>query len=241
MWNLLGWTVTPFEQAALTYLPGVRGWRKRAGISLLIGMGAVGGICCGLAAGALILFAPHLFTRDPTVWPHMQSVVALAASSMFALGADVAASGCNIAMGDAKYVAQSFLVTLSVLGAFMAWVRAAGWELHGVWAGVVVFFGVRALQSAGRVMWKHMRVGTPEEEAEVEPGKEERAPVIATTWSSDGGESGAEMEPAAREAAAAAAEHKGGRQGGGLGSGGVWPGLGGGQGRGDVGPAGAAA
>ncbi|GIL73237.1 hypothetical protein Vretimale_4844 [Volvox reticuliferus] len=162
VWNLLAWTVTPFEQAALTYLPGTRGWRKAAGISLLVGLGAAGGVVCGAVLAALVCAAPAVLTRDAAVWPHLQSVAGLASASMLALGADVVASGVNIGMGDARYVAQSYLITLAALGAFMNASRTLGWELRGVWCGVVVFFGVRALQSTGRVLWQHLRPGTDE-------------------------------------------------------------------------------
>lgn len=58
--QLLSWTITPFEQAALTYLPGTRGWRKRAGITLLVGLGAVGGVLCGVVLAALACLAPQV-------------------------------------------------------------------------------------------------------------------------------------------------------------------------------------
>ncbi|GIL42744.1 hypothetical protein Vafri_670 [Volvox africanus] len=162
VWNLLAWTVTPFEQAALTYLPGARGWRKAAGISLLVGLGAAGGVVCGAVLAALACAAPAVLTRDAAVWPHLQSVAGLASASMLALGADVVASGVNIGMGDARYVAQSYIITLAALATFMSASRTLGWELRGVWCGVVVFFGVRALQSTGRVLWQHLRPGAAE-------------------------------------------------------------------------------
>ncbi|KAG2450191.1 hypothetical protein HYH02_000293 [Chlamydomonas schloesseri] len=191
VWNLLSWTITPFEQAALTYLPGTRGWRKRAGITLLVGLGAVGGVLCGLVLAALACLSPQLFTRDAAVWPHMNSVAALASASMFALGIDVVSSGVNIGMGDAKYVAQSYIITLVSLGGFMAISRAMGWELWGVWCGVVVFFSVRALQSTGRTLWAHLRRGTPEQEAAEEAAAaaadsgEGRRVIQPTLWSTD--------------------------------------------------------
>ncbi|GFR41089.1 hypothetical protein Agub_g1730, partial [Astrephomene gubernaculifera] len=126
VWNLLSWTVTPLEQAALTYLPGHTGWRKSAGIVLLVSLGAAGGVVCGAALAALVCLAPQLMTRDAAVWPHMQAVAGLASASMLALGADVVSSGVNIGLGDARYVAQSYVITLAALGTFMAVSRAAG-------------------------------------------------------------------------------------------------------------------
>ncbi|PNW85246.1 hypothetical protein CHLRE_03g177750v5 [Chlamydomonas reinhardtii] len=203
VWNLLSWTITPFEQAALTYLPGTRGWRKRAGITLLVGLGAVGGVLCGVVLAALACLAPQLFTRDVDVWPHMNNVAALASASMFALGIDVVSSGVNIGMGDAKYVAQSYIITLVALGGFMAVSRAMGWELWGVWCGVVVFFSVRALQSTGRTLWAHLRRGTPEQEAAEEAAAaaaagEGRRVIQPTLWSTDVDSPDQQSEAAAR-------------------------------------------
>ncbi|KXZ56871.1 hypothetical protein GPECTOR_1g786 [Gonium pectorale] len=172
IWNILAWTITPFEQAALTYLPGTRGWRKAAGIRLLVGLGTVGGVACGAVLAALVMSAPGIMTRDAAVWPHMQSVTGLASASMLALGADVVASGVNIGMGDTRYVATSYVITLVALGAFMAVSRALGWDLPGVWWGVVVFFGVRALQSLGRVAWRQLGPGAAESEAELDAADE---------------------------------------------------------------------
>lgn len=56
-----------------------------------------------------------------------------------------------------RYVARSFLVTLAALAGYMWLSRAAGWGLAGVWWGIVLFFGVRAAQSTGRVLLRHMR------------------------------------------------------------------------------------
>ncbi|GLC44353.1 hypothetical protein PLESTB_000478600 [Pleodorina starrii] len=207
VWNLLAWTVSPFEQAALTYLPGSRGWRKRAGISLLVGLGAAGGVACGAVLAVLVGAAPAVLTRDVAVWPHLQSVAGLASASMLALGADVVASGVNIGLGDARYVAQSYLITLSVLAAFMGASRTMGWELTGVWAGVVVFFGVRALQSTGRVVWRHLRPGLAEEgtgrdgEGEVEGGG--KGTGTGREWAAGG--SGASLASADAEGSGAGA------------------------------------
>jgi hypothetical protein len=44
--------------------------------------------------------------------------------------ADVVASGVNIGQGDAKYVAQSYVVTLLSLGTFMSVSRSCGWEVR---------------------------------------------------------------------------------------------------------------
>ena len=40
------------------------------------------------------------------------------------------ASGVNIGQGDAKYVAQSYVVTLLSLGTFMSVSRSLGWEVR---------------------------------------------------------------------------------------------------------------
>lgn len=99
--------------------------------------------------------------------------------------------------------AQSYIITLVALGGFMAVSRAMGWELWGVWCGVVVFFSVRALQSTGRTLWAHLRRGTPEQEAAEEAAAaaaagEGRRVIQPTLWSTDVDSPDQQSEAAAR-------------------------------------------
>lgn len=48
-------------------------------------------------------------------------------------------------------------MTLVALAGYMWLCRTQAWGLGGVWWGIVIFFGVRAAQSFGRVWFKHMR------------------------------------------------------------------------------------
>lgn len=79
----------------------------------------------------------------------LQGVVAL----LFC-GIDVAATGVLLALRDTAYVAQAMATSMGLLGVFLWWARQqAAVSLHTVWWGLVVFFGLRALWSAPRMVW----------------------------------------------------------------------------------------
>ncbi|WIA32752.1 hypothetical protein OEZ86_005937 [Tetradesmus obliquus] len=155
VWNLLAFTTTPLEQAALAFVPAAApGWQQRATVQLLLSIAVVIGVACGLLATGVPLLAPQLLTRDPAVWQHMASVAPLALVAMLLTAADVGASGVLLARRDLAYIARAYCVTLSSLWLFM-WLGAKqpGWGLQGVWAGLVLFFALRCCQSLGRLLW----------------------------------------------------------------------------------------
>lgn len=156
VWSLVSWAVAPLEQAALTHLTRAKGWRRNTGVRLLLKVGLAVGIVVGAGLAIAVSAAPSLLSRDEAVWGHMVGVASLAGASLVISGADAASSGVNLALGDADYMARSFAATLAVLSGFMWVSHASGWGLQGVWWGLVLFFGVRAVQSAGRVMLKHL-------------------------------------------------------------------------------------
>ena len=65
-------------------------------------------------------------------------------------------TAADLQSGEATYVAQSFVLTLAIVTAFMAAVRHFGWGFLGVWNGITVFFMARALQSSIRAVGHHM-------------------------------------------------------------------------------------
>ena len=160
MWNLLAFTTAPLEQAALAYVPAATSHsQQRSTLQLLLLISAVIGCGCGLVACGLPLLAPQLLTKDAAVWPHMASVAPLALCAMLLTAADVGATGILLARRDLAYVARAFLFTLCVLAVFVSvGVRGPhGWGLVGVWWGLVLFFGLRCIQSVGRLVWMARR------------------------------------------------------------------------------------
>jgi hypothetical protein len=90
VWNLLAFTTTPLEQAALAFVPAAApGWQQRSTVQLLLSIALAIGITCGLFATGVPLLAPQLLTRDPLVWQHMAGVAPLAFVAMLLTAADV--------------------------------------------------------------------------------------------------------------------------------------------------------
>lgn len=162
VWNLLAFTTAPLEQAALAYMPAATTpSQHRVTLQLLLLLSVGVGCGCGLLAGGVPLLAPQLLTRDAAVWPHMARVAPLALLAMMLTAADVGANGVLLARRDLAYVARAFLLTLAALAAFVTLgVRGPyGWGLDGVWWGLVLFFGLRCIQSVGRLLWLNSRGG----------------------------------------------------------------------------------
>jgi Na+-driven multidrug efflux pump len=156
IWNLLAFTTAPLEQCALTYIPAATTRsEQRTTLQLLLSVSIFIGIVCGSIACAVPLLAPQLLTRDAAVWPHMARVSPLALLAMMLTAADVGATGILLARRDLAYVARAFVVTLCALAAFVSvFVKGPyGMGLSGVWAGLVLFFGLRCVQSVGRLVW----------------------------------------------------------------------------------------
>lgn len=154
IWNLLAFTTAPLEQAALTYIPASKTRaEQRTTLQLLLTVSVVTGVVCGSIACAVPLLAPHVLTKDAAVWPHMARVAPLALLAMLLTAADVGATGILLARRDLAYVARAFLVTLIALAVFVSvFVRGPyGMGLEGVWWGLVLFFGLRCVQSVGRL------------------------------------------------------------------------------------------
>jgi Na+-driven multidrug efflux pump len=153
VWNLLAFTTAPLEQAALAYLPSATTrLQQQATVQVLLLFATCIGIGCGLLAAGVPLLAPQLLTRDPAVWVHMSSVAPMALLAMLLTAADVGATGILLARRDLSYVARAYLVTLSALAVYVvAGVHGCGWGLPGVWYGLVLFFGLRCVQSLGRL------------------------------------------------------------------------------------------
>lgn len=151
----------PLEQTALAYVPAAASPRQAADtVRLLLGLSVVIGVGAGLLAAAVPLLVPQALTRDPAVWPFMASVAPLGMLAMLLTAADVGATGVLLARRDLRYVARSFVITLSLLAIFMwAGVFRLGWGLAGVWGGLVLFFALRSSQSLGRLLY--LGIGGP--------------------------------------------------------------------------------
>jgi len=154
VWNLMAFTTAPLEQAALAYIPSATTRsQQQLTVQLLLAVACVVGISCGLVAAGIPLLVPQLLTKDPAVWGHMARVAPLALLSMLLIAADVGASGVLLARRDLAYVARAYLVTLSALAVYvLVGVHGCGWGLQGVWCGLVLFFGLRCVQSMGRLL-----------------------------------------------------------------------------------------
>jgi Na+-driven multidrug efflux pump len=155
IWNLLAFTTTPLEQAALTYIPAsTTRSEQRTTLQLLLAVSVVIGVVCGSIACAVPLLTPQLLTKDAAVWPHMARVSPLALFAMLLTAADVSATGVLLARRDLAYVARAFMVTLAALAVFVSvFVKGPqGMGLVGVWWGLVLFFGLRCVQSVGRLL-----------------------------------------------------------------------------------------
>ena len=57
---------------------------------------------------------------------------------------------------DLLFLARAMTVSLGVLGAYFAVAKSQTWQLAGIWWGLVLFFGVRALQSGLRLYSQRM-------------------------------------------------------------------------------------
>jgi Na+-driven multidrug efflux pump len=155
IWNLLAFATTPLEQAALSYIPACTSRaEQRTTLQLLLAVSVVTGIVCGSIACAVPLLAPQLLTKDPAVWPYMARVSPLALLAMLLTAADVGANGILLARRDLAYVARAFMFTLCALAVFVSvFVKGPyGLGLDGVWYGLVLFFGLRCVQSVGRLI-----------------------------------------------------------------------------------------
>jgi Na+-driven multidrug efflux pump len=150
-WGFFTFLTAPIEQSLMALIPS-EGSNNKANLS------RIGLITCtvvsmvsGLVVFALALKAPHVFTSDSSLWPLLATCATQAAISMALAGFDVASTAINISRGDAAFVAQSYLVTFTLIFAFTSAVRCFSWGLISVWDGILLFFSVRSVQSALRV------------------------------------------------------------------------------------------
>lgn len=71
---------------------------------------------------------------------------------MVLCGIDVAAGSVLVACKDLQYVARSMIITLIATASFFGASWRLGWGIAGVWWGLVLFFGLRSVQSVPRVL-----------------------------------------------------------------------------------------
>jgi len=83
-------------------------------------------------------------------------------ASMILCGIDVAGNGLLIAASKYKNldrVRNSMARTLVLLSIFIWQSTSRGWGLSGIWTGLLLFFGSRAVQSAPYVLRYACRIG----------------------------------------------------------------------------------
>lgn len=69
---------------------------------------------------------------------------------------DVSASGILMACKDLLFLARAMTLSLVALVAYFTTAKAQGWQLGGIWWGLVLFFLIRAVQSSQRVYLRHL-------------------------------------------------------------------------------------
>lgn len=146
LYTIASFATTTLEQAGLAFLPQsktVEERRMNEGIIRVLGV-AIGGVL-GAICYALARFGVHLFSPDVLVHGPMKQIAPWCGVVMLIVGADVSAQALIIASGNSGFLARSFVLTLVLLYGFMSY--ASRWNLIGVWAGLVFFFGVRCVQS----------------------------------------------------------------------------------------------
>ncbi|KAK9830568.1 hypothetical protein WJX72_012538 [[Myrmecia] bisecta] len=153
VWNLFAFCHTPLEQAALAFLPAAADRREAIETTkVLLAVGVSVGVATALGASGIPTLRPQLFSTDAALWPVMRSVAPQGFLAMLLTGIDVAANGILMANKDLHYIARAMAINLAVLAAYLALAsKWSGWSLGGVWWGLVLFFGMRALQSTARL------------------------------------------------------------------------------------------
>lgn len=122
-------------------------------LAFAVCLGTIG----GLAASLVPTLAPQIFTPDTQLWPLMRSVAFMSLASMVLVGTDVGSTSVLYAYNDAGFLAKSMMWNLALVSAFFYGVKRFGWDLTGVWWGLVFFFSLRALWSTPRLWMKHLR------------------------------------------------------------------------------------
>lgn len=95
-----------------------------------------------------------------TQFSRLVLLLSLLPHRMLSRCASIGAAGVLMARRDFAYVARAYMFTLGSLWLFMgATTSGSGWSLHGVWAGLVLFFALRCCQSIGRLLWMGLDTG----------------------------------------------------------------------------------
>ncbi|KAK3260840.1 hypothetical protein CYMTET_30224, partial [Cymbomonas tetramitiformis] len=104
LWTVFAFACAPVEQAALAFLPPIKGaFERRQTVQLIVASGAVVGVMGGITCLVSVLCVPHLLTPDAALWGTMQSVKFPAMLSLFLAGVDVALNGTLIAAGASPF------------------------------------------------------------------------------------------------------------------------------------------
>lgn len=78
------------------------------------------------------------------------------ALAMVLCAVDVSASGILMACKDLLFLARAMTVSFLALVVYFTAAKAQGWQLGGVWWGLVLFFLIRAVQSCYHTYSSHL-------------------------------------------------------------------------------------
>mmetsp|Transcript_1310 Transcript_1310/g.3313 ORF Transcript_1310/g.3313 Transcript_1310/m.3313 type:complete len:553 (-) Transcript_1310:16-1674(-) len=159
LWNLCAFSTVPLEQAALAFVPAAKTPRQRAEVPrLIVVAGLVFALVAGLIAAGIPLLAPQLFSPDARLYPYMREIAPLGFLAMMCVGLEVASTAILISWRKFPFISSAMLRTVLATAAYLAAAGHFGWGLRGVWAGLAVFYGSRAVQSFPQVL-REVRAG----------------------------------------------------------------------------------
>jgi len=151
LWALVCFCCTPWEQAALAFIPSSKSPREKREIGLMLVVGCTFfGIMGGLVCSLLPNLHPQLLSVDPRLWDPLKSVTLPAFVCMVLVGLDVAVSGILLAENQVLYLARSMVINLAITSTYLFTVGQVG-TLPAVWWGLVLFFFCRVVQGYARM------------------------------------------------------------------------------------------
>lgn len=113
------------------------------------------GVGLGVGASVLLLITrpllPDIFTNDPEVVEATLGVLLLLAIMQPLAGAAFALDGILIGAGDMRFLAYAMAANSAFFLAVLAVVHVAGGGLNGLWIGLVLFLGARAVTLGWRI------------------------------------------------------------------------------------------
>ena len=97
---------------------------------------------------------------------------------MLLCAVDVTAGGVLMACKDLLFLARVMTISLAVLIGYFSVAKNQGWQLGGIWWGLVLFFLLRAAQSMYRVYQQHL---SAQHVSTVTPFESDKLQAVALT------------------------------------------------------------